>query len=267
MQHNIFLTTERPIHIKQFRLPWEYRDHINTFVDELLRKGCIQMSKSPYNAPIFSVQKPHGGGLRVVQDFRQLNENTIPDKYSIREISDCIDEIGRRKSRVFSSLDLTSGFWQLQLDPASRECTAFTVPGRGRYEWVTMPMGLHGTPASFARMMDCVMQGAQGIITYIDDLLVHSTNEKQHLQDLEQCFQRLTQYNLKLNLTKCIFAVEKIPYLGYTLTKNRISPGEEKTKAVQMFPEPDTVKRVKEFTGLTNYFRHMIPDTLSSLAI
>jgi len=259
MQHTIYRDHTRPIHIKQFRLPWEHRQHIHNFVDELLKKGCIQISKSPYNAPIFCVQKPHGGGLRVVQDFRQLNERTVPDRYVIREIADCIDEIGRRKSQIFTSLDLTSGFWQLKLNPESRECTAFTVPGRGRYEWVTMPMGLHGAPASFARMMDCVMQGAEGIITYIDDLLIHSPTEKQHLVDLQTCLERLSRYNLKLNLTKCLFAASKIPYLGYTLTREGVQPGEEKTKAVQMMPEPNTVRKIKEFTGLTNYFRHMIP--------
>ena len=259
MQHTIYRDNTRPIHVKQFRLPWQHRQHINNFVDELLKKGCIQISKSPYNAPIFCVQKPHDAGLRVVQDFRQLNEHTIPDRYVIREVADCIDEIGRHNSKIFSSLDLTSGFWQLKLSPESRECTAFTVPGRGRYEWITMPMGLHGAPASFARMMDCVMQGAEGIITYIDDVLVHSPNEQQHLVNLETCFKRLTQHNLKLNLSKCLFAATKIPYLGYTLTKDGVQPGEEKTKAVQAMPEPDSIKKIKEFTGLTNYFRHMIP--------
>jgi len=259
MPHQIQVRNKEPIHVKQFRIPWDHREFLDDFVAELLKKGCIQASRSPYNAPIFCVKKPHGGGLRVVQDFRHLNMASLDDKYVIREIQDCIDEIGRRKSEVFSTLDLTSGFWQQTLHEDSRKLTAFTVPGRGRFEWVRMPMGLHGSPSSFARLMDHVMQGQKGVITYIDDVLTHSPDLEEHLEDLEGCLERLKSVGLKINLKKCAFAAARIPYLGYTLTKNGVLPGEEKMKAVKSFPEPATVKQIREFTGLANYFRHMIP--------
>lgn len=260
MPHKIKLKSEDPIHLRQFRIPWDHREFLHNFVSELLEKGCIQASRSPYNAPIFCVNKPHGKGLRVVQDFRFLNFATLDDKYVMREISDCLDEIGMRRSTIFSTIDLTSGFWQQALHPDSRPLTAFTVPGRGRFEWVAMPMGLHGAPSSFARLMDHVMEGLKGVITYLDDILTHSASYDEHLRDLEGCLLRLRAFGLKMNLTKCAFAADRIPYLGYTLTPKGVLPGEEKLKAVKEFKPPATVKQVREFTGLSNYFRHMIPN-------
>ena len=258
--HEIHLKDNVPIHTKQFRIPWAHRQFLDDFVDELLKKGCIQASRSPFNSPIFCVQKPHNQGLRIVQDFRNLNMHTLPDKYSFREVTECIDIIGKRNSKFFSTIDLTSGFWQQKLHPNSMPCTAFTLPGRGRFEWVRMPMGLQGSPSSFARLMDHVMMGLDGTITYLDDVLSHSSTEQQHLEDLEKCLKRIQHFNLKINIKKCAFNIEEVPYLGFTLTKRGILPGKEKLKAVEQFPEPNSVKQIREFTGLTNYFRKLIPN-------
>jgi transposase InsO family protein len=259
ISHAVHLQHKRPIHVSQFRIPWEHKGFLDDYADELLNKNCIQASRSPYNAPVFCVKKPHGGGLRVVQDFRHLNMASFEDKYIIREVQDCIDTIGLRGSTIFSSLDLTSGFWQQNLEESSRPYTAFTIPGRGRFEWVTTPMGLHGSPASFARLMDFVMKDLPGVLTYIDDILAHSPDYDTHLLDLEQSFQRLRQYNLKLNLKKCAFGAKEVCYLGFMLTPQGVLPGAEKLEAVKNFPIPQTETQIREFTGLANYFRHFIP--------
>jgi transposase InsO family protein/ribonuclease HI len=260
ISHKINLKNQQPVHCKQFRIPWSHREAIEKHVDNLLDKGCIEPSRSAFNAPLFCVQKPHDGGLRVVQDFRALNEASYEDKYIIREVKDCTDQIGLRKSKIFSTLDLTSGFWQQNLEKQSREYTAFTVPGRGRFQWTRTPMGLHGAPSSFARLMDFVMSNLDGVITYIDDLLVHSSTFDQHLFDLESALKRLRLYNLKLNLRKCEFGTDHVAYLGFTLTSEGVKPGEEKLLAVKNFPEPNSITKIREFTGLANYFRHMIKD-------
>jgi hypothetical protein len=259
ISHEVRLKNPQPVHQKQFRIPWDHQSCVNDYVDKLLEKRCIQPSLSAFNAPVFCVPKPHGGGLRVVQDFRQLNVASFEDKYIIREVQDCIDQIGLRKSRIFTTLDLTSGFWQQNLETNSRPYTAFTVPGRGRFEWCTTPMGLHGAPASFARLMDHVMRDIPGVITYIDDVLAHSPTLEQHLSDLRACLSRLRKYNLKLNLGKCEFGTDNVAYLGFTLTSDGVKPGIEKLLAVKNFPTPSTETNIREFTGLANYFRHMIP--------
>jgi transposase InsO family protein len=238
-------------------VPWEHQKIIEDHVDELLKAGCIRTSRSPYNAPVFCVQK-QGGGMRVVLDYRGLNYVSYEDKYVIREIQECIDQIGRNDSKIFSALDLTSGFWQMELEEQSRHLTAFTVKGRGRFEWITAPMGLKGSPASFARLMDIVMEGLKDVLAYIDDLLVHTKDHEQHLVALEQVFQRLAKYNLKLNMEKCHFAASELPYLGFTIGEHGIKPQADKLQAIREWPIPDTQRRVRQFLGMTNYFRHFI---------
>ena len=260
IEHDIKLKHDDPIHMKQFRIPWEQIEFINDFVTDMLQKKCIRPSMSPYNAPIFCVKKPHGGGWRIVLDFRQLNLASKEDKYVIREIRDCIDAIGRRKSRIFTTWDLTSGFWQCSLKEEARKYTAFTVPGRGRYEWTKTPMGLTAAPSTFSRLMDHVMCGLEGVLTYIDDVLIHSRNHDEHLHDLELAFQRIRKYGLKLSPAKCQFAAKEVAYLGYTLTEQGVKPGYEKLEAVKNFPVPKTIKNIREFCGLCNYFSHMMPN-------
>jgi hypothetical protein len=121
-----------------------------------------------------------------MQDFRELNQNSHIDKYSMKEITKCISDIRRANSSIFSTLDLTSRFWQMKLDKKSQPLKAFTIPGKGQFHLVTSPMGLLGCPASFQYLMEGVLQNLQNVIVYIDDLLIHSDTHKQHLQILEQ---------------------------------------------------------------------------------
>ena len=103
--------------------------------------------------------------MRAVLDFRSVNLNSVPDRYPIREVRDCVDEVGLSGSKVFSTIDLTSGFWQQSLEESSRQYTALTVPGKGtRYQWTVTPMGLQGSPASFARLIDYVMRDLPNVI-------------------------------------------------------------------------------------------------------
>ena len=161
IEHSIRLKDEEPVHIKQFPLPHAYREVADDWVKELLAQGAIEISRSAYNSPVFFVKKA-SGGLRAVLDFRELNQKSLPDRYVIREIRECIDEVGANESRVFSAIDLTSGFWQQVLEKKSRQYTAFTVPGGARYQWCVTPMGLQGSPASFARLMDHIVRGFEG---------------------------------------------------------------------------------------------------------
>ena len=260
VKHAIRLKTQEPIHQKQFRIPLEHVDVIHDWVDQLLRSGAIEISRSPYNASIFLVPKPHGHGLRAVLDYRQLNLASVPDRYTIREVRDCVDEIGMAGSHVFSAIDLTSGFWQQELEEESRQYTAFTVPGKGtRYQWTVTPMGLQGSPSSFARLIDYCMSGLRNVICYIDDVLCHSPDHEAHLKHLERVFLRLRKYNLKINVTKSVFGAGQVTYLGYTLSGHGVSPGPDKLKAIKEFAIPTSVKKIREALGLCNYFRFLIP--------
>ena len=121
-------------------------------------------------------------------------------------------------------------------------------------------MGLQGSPASFARLIDFVFRGLAGVNSYIDDVMCHAKTHEEQLRALEQVFLRLRKYNLKLNLGKSVFGAAEVNYLGYTLTGDGISPGKEKLKAIQDFPAPTNIKKIREFIGLANYFRFLIPN-------
>ena len=259
VQHKIRLKSSQPIHKKQYRIAWEHQQAVQDHVDELLKANCIQYSRSPFNAPIFCVKKP-SGGVRVVQDFRFLNEESYEDRYVIREIQECLDLVGRKRSKVFSALDLTSGFWQMELDPESRQYTSFTVPGRGRFMWTVTPMGLSGSPASFARLMDIVMSDLKDSLTYLDDVLIHSVDHESHIRALEEVFKRLEKYNLKLNIAKCNFGAAEVDYLGFHISGDGVSPPIDKVEAIRDFPTPNTQHKVRRFVGATGWFRHFIPD-------
>jgi hypothetical protein len=259
IEHSIRLKDTDPVHKKQFQLPYSDAETAADWVEELLKQGAIEVSRSAYNSPLFFVAK-QDKTRRAVLDFRALNTASIPDKYIIREIRACIDEVGAKGSKVFSAIDLTSGFWQQTLEKQSRQYTAFTVPGGARYQWCVTPMGLQGSPASFSRLMDHVVSGLKDVIAYIDDVLAHSANHEQHLACLERVFLRFRQFNLKMQPKKSILGAKELQYLGYLLTEHGVGPGLEKLKAIQNFNIPESTKKIREFLGMANYFRFMVPN-------
>jgi hypothetical protein len=134
------------------------------------------------------------------------------------------------------------------------------VPGKGaRYQWRVTPIGIQGLPASFARLMDFVMTGVKGIITYIDDILVHSRDHEQHLKSLKEVLWRLQKYGLKLNVDKTIIGARTVRYLGYTLSGQGVTLSKDKLADIKDFPMPTSPKAVRESLGLANYFRSLIP--------
>ena len=163
--HKIFTKTEDPIFQKQYPIPDVHREYLEKQVQEWLKLGIVQPSTSQYNSPMFLVPKKDGG-VRVVQDFRKLNANSYDDRYSMKNINECIGDIGRAGSTIFSTLDLTSGFWQMPLDEKSKHLTAFTVPGMGQFEWTMSPMGLLGCPASFQRLVEAAMNGLDNVLVF-----------------------------------------------------------------------------------------------------
>ncbi len=214
LMHEIALKTQEPIYVKQFKIPDAHRKEVEHHVLEWLKIGVIQPARSRYNSPIFAVMKKDGN-VCLIQDFRALNTQSYTDKYSMKDVSECIGKIGRSHSTIFTTIDLTAGFWQMILHPRARTYTAFTLPGMGQFQWVTMPMGLLGCPASFQRLMETVVNGISNVIVYINDLLVHSASHEEHLVTLNQVLEQLIHHNIKINLQKCIFGRQEVSYLGF----------------------------------------------------
>jgi len=140
--HRIYLKDLDPAFVQQFPLKPDHQQFIEDTLESWLKLGVVRRTKSLYNSPIFCVPKKGGQGLRIVQDFRALNSKTQVDKYSMKDISECIGDIGRAGSTIFTTIDLTSGFWQMPIHPDDSHLTAFTIRGKGQFEWITSPMGL-----------------------------------------------------------------------------------------------------------------------------
>jgi hypothetical protein len=146
-----------PVYQKQFKIPEAHNQFIEQTLHEWMKLGVVKRSYSLYNLPISCIPKKQGQGLRIVKDFRELNQNSHINKYSMQEITECIGDIGRAISTIFTTLDLTSGFWQMQLDEDLQKLTAFTIPVKGQFHWIRSLMGLLGCPASFQRLMEGVL--------------------------------------------------------------------------------------------------------------
>jgi hypothetical protein len=145
------------------------------------------------------VPKREGQGLRCVLDYRRVNSLSFSDRYALRTIDECLKTVGKARSKVYLALDCSSAFWQLQLRPSDCPFTAFTIPGKGQYHWRTCPQGLMGAPASFLRLMDVLLADAENVLTYIDDVLVHSRRHEEHLKHLASAINKIGTANLRLN--------------------------------------------------------------------
>ena len=259
IQHELeVIDPDSTIYKQQFRLGLDSLQMIKESVLGWMEAGIIQKTASRHNAPVFTVPKKGGHGLRTVLDYRMLNAASQPNYYSIRTIEQCIEEVGRAESKVFSALDLTNGYWQVPLRPSDKPFTAFTIPGVGQFQWCTTPQGLMGAPATFSRLMDKILGDAAHVVTYLDDVLVHSASHGDHRKHLAATIRRLGAANLRLNPKKCVFGAASLEYLGHTLTSSGIKPGSDKVAALKDLAPPSTMKQLRSFLGLTNYFRGFV---------
>ena len=257
LRHQIKLTSEaKPYNSPPYRYAPAKREIIEQNIKEMKEQGIIEPSKSPWAAPVVLAPKKDGS-IRFCVDYRKLNSMTARDAYPIPRIDDTLDAL--QEAKYISTLDLRSGYWQVEMNKESREKTAF-ISHKGLYEFNVMPYGLMNAPATFQRLMDIVLAGLkwQCCLVYIDDVVIYSPTFEQHLVDLEKVFQALREANLTLKATKCCFCRKEMRYLGHVITQDGIKPDPTLIKAVSDFPRPQTIKDVQSFLGLSGYYRRFI---------
>lgn len=257
-KHHIRLKPNtKPVYIPAYRLPHSQRAIVDDMIHDMLDKGVIQESCSPWNSPIFLVPKKDKS-FRPVIDFRRVNDVTVDDHYPLPVLSDLLMSLGRG-NKIFSSLDLLSGYWQVPLAPKSREVTAFSTPS-GHYEWLRMPFGLKSAPLTFQRMINSIFTGLLGktVFAYLDDIIIASKDQESHLESLQSVLQKLGEAGLKAKLSKCEFLKAKMKFLGHVVDGEGIHTVDEKVMAVRNFPQPKSVENVRSFIGLAGYYRPFI---------
>ena len=265
VKHHIETETSPPIKQRPYRAPQATRDVIDEHVQQMLDDGIIQPSMSPWSSPVVLVRKKDNS-IRFCVDYRKLNEVTKKDSYPLPRIDDTLDTLGG--TAFFSTLDLKSGYWQVELDEESREKTAF-VTHAGLYEFLVLPFGLTNAPSTFERLMEIVLRGLTWKICliYIDDIIVFSKTFEEHLQHLELVFQRLREANIKLKPSKCHFGKSEVRFLGHVVSKDGGLPDPEKIKVVKEFPIPKNARELKSFLGLAQYYKRFVKDYSMKAAV
>jgi hypothetical protein len=222
----------------------------------MMKHKLIRPSNSPWTSPVVLVKKKNGK-LRFCVDYRKLNNVTKKDAYPLPRIDEMLNTLAG--SHWFSTLDLASGYWQVAMHPRDKEKTAF-VTRYGTYEFNVMPFGLCNAPATFQRLMDRVYEGIawKFVVVYLDDTIVYSRTFDDHLKHLNEVFRRIKQAGLRLNIEKCNFWMQRLPFLGHIIAPSGIAPDPTKIEAVQKIQPPQNITQLRSFLGLAGYYRQFI---------
>ncbi|KAH0653052.1 hypothetical protein KY289_030730 [Solanum tuberosum] len=227
-------------------------------VEELLEKGFVRESMSPCFVPVLLVPKKDGT-WRMCVDCRAINKITVKYRHPIPRLDDMLDQL--YGSKIFSKIDLKSGYHQIRMNPGDEWKTAFKTK-YGLYEWLVMPFGLTNAPSTFMRLMNHVFKDFHGkfIVVYFDDILIFSQNLDEHLEHLKQVFEVLRNQRLFANLKKCTFCVDRVVFLGFVVSSKGVEVDDEKIKAIKEWPKPNSVTEVRSFHGLASFYRRFVRD-------
>lgn len=252
IQH--FIETKGPpTHATPRRLNEEKLKAVKSEFEFFMKIGVLRPSKSPYASPIHVVKK--GDIWRVFGDYRELNTQTIPDRYPIPHIQDFVH--GLNDKRLFSKIDLTRSYHQIAVNESDIEKTAVTTPF-GLFEYTRMPIGLRNAARTFQRHMHEVLRGIDFAFVYLGDICIASDDETQHNQHIRLVLERLRHHKLVINPSKCVFGQPEVQFLGHLVTSNGIQPLPEKVSAIKSFSLPIVACDLKRFLAMINFYRRFI---------
>ena len=236
---------------KPYTLSPKHYDWVQEEITTLEKAGIITKSISPWPSPVVIVLKKSAAGKppqrRMCADFRRLNKQ-LPKVKNMSGGKGCIslvplpkiDELYAKLQgyKVFSTLNLRSGYYHIGLSDSAKPKTAFVVSGMGKFEFNRVPFGLVQAPVYFQRLINEVLTDCNFAMEYLDDIIIFSKTEEEHLQYLEECFEWLQKAGLKLKLQKCSFFKKHIQYLGHLISDEGIQPLPEKLESIAKMPVP-----------------------------
>jgi hypothetical protein len=246
-----------PWRSKVYPLSPNEQDQLDAFLEENLKSGRIQPSKSPMASPVFFVKKKDGS-LRLVQDYRKLNDMTIKNSYPLPLVSDIISKL--RKAKYFTKLDVRWGYNNVRIKKNDEWKAAFRT-NRGLFEPLVMFFGLTNSPATFQTMMNDLFKELidEGVtIVYIDDILIYTEDLAKHREVVKRVLEILEKHHLYLKPEKCEFEKEKVEYLGLIISHGKIEMDPVKVEGVSKWPVPTSVKEIQSFLGFVNFYRRFI---------
>ncbi|CAI5484601.1 unnamed protein product [Closterium sp. Yama58-4] len=246
----------RPVAKPQWRLSPAETEEMTQQVRHFLAQGFIQPSRSPWAAPILFAPKKDGG-LRMCIDYRALNAATVKNRFPVPRVEDLLDAV--QGARVFSKIDLRSGYHQIRVVPEDQHKTAFRTK-QGLYEFRVLPFGLTNAPATFQTLINTVLSEFLGsfVVVYLDDILIFSKSKEEHVQHLQKVFEVLRREKLYAKQSKCEFFLPEVEFLGHVVSASGVRTDPKKIAAVQDWVAPTSVKELQSFLGFANYYHRFI---------
>jgi hypothetical protein len=254
----------KPVSMAPYRMSASELAELKKQLEDLLDKKFVRPSVSPWGAPVLLVKKKDGS-MRLCIDYRQLNKVTIKNRYPLPRIDDLMDQLVG--ARVFSKIDLRSGYHQIKVKDEDIQKTAFRTR-YGHYEYNVMPFGVTNAPGVFMEYMNRIFHAYLDlfVVVFIDDILIYSKSEEEHAEHLRVVLQVLKENKLYAKLSKCEFWLYEVSFLGHIISGNGIAVDPSKVDAVSHWETPKSVTEVRSFLGLAGYYRRFI-EGFSKLAL
>ncbi|XP_054279604.1 uncharacterized protein K02A2.6-like [Macrosteles quadrilineatus] len=248
----------KPIFVKPRQVPYALRKAVEDELHRLESSGIIsKVENSQWGTPIVPVKKPNGS-VRLCADYKvTANKLILDEKYSIPRIDDIFTHMN--KGKFFCTLDISNAYLHLPMDEESREIQTISTH-LGLFKVNRLMFGIKVAPSIWQLFMDKVLHGLEGTVCFFDDILIQGSTFQETMSRLKEVFQRIRQYNLRLNQDKCKFFKKSVKYLGHVIDENGLHKSPDNVEAIRKAKRPEDVTQLRSFLGLTNYYTRFVPN-------